>query len=395
MRIGMILPSRFPPDIRVEKEIRSLQPKHEICLLCLKRGDQPSVELFRGVRIRRVFSDWQRRWSNWGLLTTCRSELWSTTIREFIEECRPDVLHVHDLPLLGPALEATRGSNLPVIADLHENYPAMLAARHALPFWRRASLGAWVFRLFAPIHRWQAYEREAVAKADRVITVVEEARDRLIGMGIDPTRIHVVGNYASLDEVDASRNHGDGLFRALYAGSFGPSRDLETVVLAVVRLPREEYRALRVELVGGSGADLARLLRMVADLEVGDRVSVLPWLPLAEAERKMDHADVGLVPHVKSEHTDATIPHKLFQYMWRRLPVVVSDCAPLQRIVDESGCGLSYRHGDAAGLADCLARLYRDRELVARMGDAGHAAVRDRYNWDRAGRELLKVYRNL
>jgi glycosyltransferase involved in cell wall biosynthesis len=391
----MILPSRFPPDIRVEKEIRTLQAKHEICLLCLKRGNQPSTELLRGVRIRRVFTDWQRGWSHWRLLRTCRSGLWSQAIREFVREYRPDVLHVHDLPLLGPALEVARGSGVPVVADLHENYPAMLAARHALPFWRTASLGAWVFRLFARIDRWKAYEREAVAKADRVITVIDEARDRLVREGIEPARISVVGNYASLDAIDKSRDRQDGLFHALYAGNFGPTRDLGTVVSAIASLPRQEYPALRVQLVGGSGTELTRLRRMVEDLEVGDRVSVLPWLPLAEAERRMDDADVGLVPHVKSEHTDATIPHKLFQYMWRRLPVVVSDCAPLERIVNATGCGLSYRHGDAAALADCLRRLCRDRDLVTRMGEAGHLAVRDRYNWDEAGKELLRVYDNL
>jgi hypothetical protein len=29
------------------------------------------------------------------------------------------------------------------------------------------------------------------------------------------------------------------------------------------------------------------------------------------------------------------------------------------------------------------------------MGEAGHLAVGDRYNWDEAGKELLRVYDNL
>ena len=40
MRVGMILPGDFPPDIRVEKEASTLIPQHEISLLCLRRGEQ-------------------------------------------------------------------------------------------------------------------------------------------------------------------------------------------------------------------------------------------------------------------------------------------------------------------------------------------------------------------
>jgi hypothetical protein len=40
MRIGMILPGDFPPDIRVEKEATTLSSEHELALLCLRRRNQ-------------------------------------------------------------------------------------------------------------------------------------------------------------------------------------------------------------------------------------------------------------------------------------------------------------------------------------------------------------------
>jgi len=109
----------------------------------------------------------------------------------------------------------------------------------------------------------------------------------------------------------------------------------------------------------------------------------------------MDKAQVGLVPHVKSAHTDSTVPHKLFQYMVRRLPVIVSNCTPLKRIVYSAGCGLVYQSGDSQSLADCLRDIHQDPVAAKKMGEAGYAAVKEKYNWEKAGECLLGVYDEL
>lgn len=394
MRIGMILPSRFPPDIRVEKELATLRTAHEIVLLCERRGNQPAVDDWNGIKVRRVFSPLQRLWSKWNVLARFRSGPWERAITVFIEAERPDVLHVHDLPLLETATAVAAQHGIPVVADLHENYPAMLAEVADTPLWSEGSLGGLAARLAVSIPRWQAYERRAVPLADAVVVVVDEARERLVANGVDPGRVHVVGNYATLDDaqpVDGSEER----FRVVYAGGFSATRDLATVVDAVAALPQARYPHLEVVLVGGKGRELRDLTARAHECGVSDRMSILGWLPRSEAERLMEGANLGLVPHRKSPHTDATIPHKLFQYMWRRLPVIVSDCAPLQRIVQETGAGLAYRTGDAAGLAQCIASLYDDRALANRMGDAGHDAVASKYNWDQAGEVLLQLYRSI
>ena len=76
MRIGMILPGRFPPDIRVEKEFETLKQEHEIFLLCLRRNDQPFRENWQGMEIHRIFSRAERWWSQINLMTRCYSDAW-------------------------------------------------------------------------------------------------------------------------------------------------------------------------------------------------------------------------------------------------------------------------------------------------------------------------------
>ena len=401
MRIGMILPTQFPPDIRLDKEIGTLQTAHDVQLLCPNNGGQAARELLDGVEVYRVFSRFQRGLSSWNLMRSCHSRAWYRAIENFVNDCMPDVLHVHDLPLVGTALEIAKQHSIPLIADLHENYPAMLEESNNLPISKITSIGKLVSRVTVSIPSWEKYEREVVPKADQVIVVIEEAKDRLVSIGVSTEQIHVVSNYASQIEMRqqvkaAGRSFTDQTpFRVLYAGGFDPSRDLQTVVNAVSRLPQADYPNLQVQLVGGKGRDLVQLQQQIDSLGLTDRVLLSAWMPLADVEQLIVEADVGLVPHVKSPHTDTTIPHKLFQYMWQRLPVIVSNCAPLERIVTEIDCGMVYTSGNADEMARCISELYNARDRAFSMGIAGHEAVEARFNWAAAGQTLLNVYRQV
>ena len=97
--------------------------------------------------------------------------VWYTLINRFIRDLNLDVLHIHDLRLCPTGLSAARRLDLPVIADLHENYPALMAmlkGRNSPQKARKA------------YKKWRRVERDVVWDADAVITVIEEARDRLI-----------------------------------------------------------------------------------------------------------------------------------------------------------------------------------------------------------------------
>lgn len=401
MRIGMILSTSFPPDIRVEKELTSLLKEHEVFLLCPKRGKNPGKEVWKGMTIFRVFSNIERGLSNFKLMAICYSKSWEREIDRYIKDNNLEVLHVHDLPLLGTALEVSHKYGIPVVADLHENYPAMLAECKKTPIYNCVSWGSLFSKFTVSIARWAAYEKSVVPQADAVITVIEEARDRLILAGVPSSKLYVVANYnakpEAYDDYDdkmLTLNKPDKV-RVVYAGGFDGTRDIHTVIDAVALLKKTDVTGLEVVLVGGVGRALTDLKRYAARKGVTDRVSIHAWIPQAEAEKMLDNAQVGLVPHVKSAHTDATIPHKLFQYMSRRMPVIVSDCTPLERIVVSSNCGFVYRSGDDQSLADCLKKIYQRPTEIKRMGEAGQVAVQEKYNWGQSESVLLEVYRML
>ena len=128
---------------------------------------------------------------------------------------------------------------------------------------------------------------------------------------------------------------------------------------------------------------------------LGEHVVFEGWQPQALLKSYIAAADVCLVPHLKTVHTDATIPHKLFHYMFMQKAVVVTDCRPLKRIVEQENVGRVYPSGDASALAAEVLALAADPEGRRAMGARGREAVLTRYNWDATAQDLERLYREL
>jgi glycosyltransferase involved in cell wall biosynthesis len=399
MNIGMVLAGRdFPPDIRVEKEIRALQAKDHHCyVICSNRDKKPFREEWEGTTIFRLTP----------LVSVLRKinflfyRLFFVNIHWFRELLRIareeslDVFHVHDLPMAGTAIKAGKALNIPVIVDFHENYPAALMyygvvkeANH------QKALG-----VFNRVSRWLRYEKRVARKADQVIVVVEEAKERLSKIGIGQTKITVIENTIDVDffhnlEIDQNiLNEYHGYFLISYIGGYGGwHRGLDTAVKAMPKV-LEVIPQARLLLVG-RGSIKPELEKLVTELNLESQVIFEDWRPFQEVPSYIQASQICLVPHQSNPHTEATSPHKLFQYMLMEKPVVVSSCKPLQRVVQETKGGLVFTAGDSDHLAKTILQL-RDQTLREELGRAGKQAVLDRYNWERTSQDLIGLYEHL
>ena len=81
---------------------------------------------------------------------------------------------------------------------------------------------------------------------------------------------------------------------------------------------------------------LTQIERLIQDLGVKEEVKTTSWVNSDQVLANILQADLCCVPHNSNPHTDSTIPHKLFQYMIAKRPILVSSSAPLQRIIDDS-----------------------------------------------------------
>ena len=395
MRIGMMMKWKIPPpNVRVQNEARTLaEAGHKVHFLIEGRPGEPreepigGVQVVRGVRMNRLRDIWHRYTFNF----TYRDSVWTHAIERFIRERTIDVLHVNDLPLLREALHAGRRFHLPVVADLHENYPV------GLQVWYTNALKKATIYNYG---RWARYERTALRDVDAVIVVIEEARERLVSLGVSAEKIYVVPNTVPEQAGDVPVDPEilakyAGRFVVSYIGGFAPHRGLDTVIRALP-IAREKVPNLTLVLVGDRNEGYRRHLeRLAASLNCSDLVEMTGWKRQDAIWSYIEASAVCLVPHARNPHTDTTIPNKIFQYMMRGRPVIVSDCPPLARIARDTGGGLVFRGDDPAGLADRIVEMYANESARRQMAETGRRSVLDRYTWEKTSGPLIELYRKL
>ena len=136
---------------------------------------------------------------------------------------------------------------------------------------------------------------------------------------------------------------------------------------------------------------------LVKELQVEDLVKIIDWVSSCDVLANIQQADVCIVPHHSNPHTDNTIPHKLFQYMIARRPVLVSSSKPLERTVTEAQAGLVFKAGDPQDCAEKVLALANSPEDCLAFAENGYRYVmEDGHNWEEeSAPRLIEAYDNL
>jgi glycosyltransferase involved in cell wall biosynthesis len=373
----------YPWDVRVEKVCRSLVDHGvEVHIAARNQAWGPTLEpLAEGVVHR--LDPWRplgRQLDGLAQFPAFFSPRWLAHLARVTSRVRPDVIIVRDVPLGPTAVWVGRRYGVPVILDMAENYPALMADIWSAGRRRVTDTLVRNPRLVSAVESYTA------RRVDRVVVVVEENAERVARLGVPSERIDVVSNTPprarALHPRRTSRRSLDGRLEVVFLGILEIPRGLNEAIEAV-RLLRDSGTAVRLTVVG-TGRDAAVFRRRASELGLTDHDVVFTgYVPRHEdALDLVASSDVGLVPFHATEQWQTSIPNKLFDYMAAGLTVVTSDTAPCARIVGETGAGVVFRAGDARALADSL-RATTNPQLRRAAGEAGRRAILDRYNWER------------
>jgi glycosyltransferase involved in cell wall biosynthesis len=105
--------------------------------------------------------------------------------------------------------------------------------------------------------------------------------------------------------------------------------------------------------------------QQIKDMGLLERVVIHPpYLP-HEAVKAASHYTIGLCLERKGNRNhDLTVSNKLFDYHMAGLSVVASDLPGIRDVVTRSGGGLLFKSGCPEDLADKIAALYGDKDLL-------------------------------
>ena len=300
-------------------------------------------------------------------------------IREIIREKQmsPTLVFVRDIFQFFVAAKIAKTYEIPVVLDIADNYPEVM--RQILPSWQ----GRLVSKVF------DAIEKRAVRKADRIVTVTKISADLIMRKhGVGQEKVLTVRNVPSFSTIrinthdaDISDKSGDMVYIGTYSEKI---RDLETVISAIPII-RKQFRDVHLHVFTFNVEKVKKLASRILGSEYHQYVDVSPPVKNAELYRRLQLFKIGLIPHCRGPGTDYTEPNKLYDYIHSRLPVLASDNPTLVESVARYKVGETYRSGDVDSFVEAYAKLRKNHsKYVTRCKE-----VCDEFVWEKESEPLM------
>lgn len=392
----MILDGSYPQDIRVRKEAESIAYAGiDIQVITRWKEGEKREETINGVKVFRLGSSYTHSYKGINDILTSIFFIdfpFKKALNNFLKKENVTVLHVHDLPLIKTVVACNK-KGLPLLLDLHENYPEML---EELKFTSKGFFKSMKDKLFFSVNRWKKFEKTQINKANHIIAVIEEMKDKLIKeYSISTEKITVISNYEKLDfannsEIDQFVFKKD-VFYIAYVGGISAVRGLETVIKAI-SIFKQDLQKIEFIIVGsGNSSYVDSMKKLAGDLNCSDLVHFLGHKPFKKINYYIENVNVNVIPHVKNEHTDNTIPHKMFQIMLQKAPLLVSDCNPMKRILSENKAGFIFKASNPEDFVKVIKEIQSNKKEVNLRVENAFKTVNEKLNWENEAVKLVKL----
>jgi colanic acid biosynthesis glycosyl transferase WcaI len=212
--------------------------------------------------------------------------------------------------------------------------------------------------------------------ASRVVLIGDELRGVAERRAVDGSRISTIANWADTEtirprEASAFRSelgYASSDFVVEYAGNFGRSQDLDTVLEAARIVERDSAGLVKFLLIGegSAAAEVRERARGIAN------VRVAPYQPEDRLADVLSAADLSLIP-LRRGLTRFCVPSKIYSILASGRPVgaAIDDDSEVARIIERGQCGFRVDPDDSAAMAAEILHLAGDPRKAREMGRKG------------------------
>jgi glycosyltransferase involved in cell wall biosynthesis len=179
----------------------------------------------------------------------------------------------------------------------------------------------------------------------------------------------------------------DGPLTFLFVGRLVPFKCPDVAVSAFADSPA--LRGHRLELIG-DGPERPALERLIAEKNLGDRVSLSGWLSQTEVARRMQSAHAFAFPSIRDAGAGAMV-----EAMASGLAPIAVDYGPFRQMLTDD-CSLKIPLGDraahVAGYRAAMERLAGDPALCRTLGERARRRALDLFSWQARARKIVQAY---
>jgi len=371
MRIAL-LNQFFWPDASATSQIlsdaaRFLATEHEIIVICSGNGTniEPGLDEFAtGVLVVRTrsagFSHRTAQRLSSYLSYLADSFFWGLKIRRpevYVTLTTPPVL-----PIVGSLLSTLRRTNH-VIWEM-DVYPDIATDIHYL------KPGGLIDRVIGWALDWSRH------RANTIIVLGEDMRDRLTARGIPDSNIRIVENWADGNAI-RQLPFPDGPLVIYYSGNLGLAHEIDTIREVIERLAN--HPDFRFVFAGGGPRRLA--LEEFCRTRLIFNVEFRPYCKRSELQSSLSEGHLGLVTQLP-QTLGSIVPSKIYGIMAAGRPLLF--VGPTQSTpachIRRFECGWHVPSGNVDELESLLIHLNRNRALLYEAGSRARQAFESEFD---------------
>lgn len=247
-----------------------------------------------------------------------------------------------------------------------------------------------------PPDSWQArwnlkIDSLAFKRADLVLSDTQAHKDyycrryrldaekvEVLPVGFDSERFHPSPTEEAREET----------FAVLFFGSFLPLHGVVTIIQAA-KIIADEDSSIQFHLIG-RGQTLPEAKALTASLSLPN-VRFEGWLPQSALPSKLAAADICLGIFGEGEKTQRVIPHKVFQALGMRKPVITLRTPAVEEIFTHKEHIFLCSKPDPSELAQAILGLKRDSRLREEIAQRGYLLVSRHFSPEAIGRLLIGI----
>ena len=297
-----------------------------------------------------------------------------TSFFDMITICKKvdaDVYHFHDPELMFVGLYLKMKGKM-VIYDIHENNPASILSK---PYIKSKLIKEILSRLF------DIFEKNLVKFFDGIVTARPDITQRFKHKNIITLRnFPILPNLSKLKKIEIKKEKPS----VIFVGVMTNIRGINQLLDAFDTLNECELW----------------LLGPISENKLKERIENKPnnvkYLGIVEAYEiftYIDMADIGIITFLSAPNHLQTLATKQFEYMACGKPMIMSNFPYWKEIFNKSS--LYVNPLSPVDIADCIRKLFNDKELMVNMKKLNKQLSEDEYNWEKESRKLIRLYKGL
>ena len=171
-------------------------------------------------------------------------------------------------------------------------------------------------------------------------------------------------------------------------GGISKKRGIEEIISAL-----SYTKKIRLNLAGTFNDNAFE--KQIKKLPQWERVNELGFLNRKHINEVLSNSIAGLVTLYPTLNYIDALPVKMFEYMNAGIPVIASNFPLWSEIVEGNNCGICVDPKNSRAIGDAIQYLIDNPLEAEQMGKNGLQAVRQKYNWTKEEKKLLKIYKDI